>query len=368
MTRPRAPAAAGTRSATAAVSLMPPPPLLMPLLLLLVAVTLPAAQACRCAPRSLAEYFADAEVVMLATLEAIVPRPEQDELVLTLQPSAAPWKGDPGHLAFVTGASSASCGLPPLVGRRYLVFGQVDPQAPGIARVDTCSGSRMFDPEGGGALQGFEDVPAERVPGQLAVLQAMDTLSALMAAAGAPKLRGLLDLEPLSHGGHLTLRDGPSAQASVLRTVASMDELPHREATYEFPAAIVMDRRDGWYAIRVDAADEAALGWVAAEEAGTWWPLDKLLVRRLTYLTDAWDGLLWPDAAGAGRVLRLERREERPVEVIETAELGGSLWLRLRVLATSPCEGGEPRTTHGGWIPAWSVTGRPNAWFYSRGC
>lgn len=359
MTRARTTAAAGTPTVTVAVPLM--------LVLLLVGATLPSAQACRCASRSLAEHFADADVVMLATLDAIAPLTNQDEVGLTLQPSAVPWKGDPRHLEFVTGASSASCGLPPLVGRRYLVFGQIDPQTPGIARVDTCSGSRMFDP-GGGALQGFADVPAARVPGQLAMLQAMDTLSALMATAGAPKLRGLLDLKPLAHGGYVTLRDGPSVQASVLRRVESMDELPQREATYEFPAAIVMDRRDGWYAIRVDAADEAALGWVAAEQAGTWWPLEKLLVGRLTYLTDAWDGLLWPDAAGAGRVLRLEREAERPVEVIGTAEFGGSLWLRLRILGASPCEGGEPGATHGGWIPAWSVAGQPNAWFHSRGC
>jgi hypothetical protein len=327
---------------------------------------LPAA-ACRCAPKALADHFADADIVMIATLNAAAPGADEAWVALAFTPVVPAYKGEPEGVSFHTGSSTASCGLPPLVGRQYLIFGRLDPETSALAHVDTCSGSRMFDPRAG-ALQGFSDVPAEQVPARLATLQGMAALSEVIAASARPKLLGLLDLEPLAHGGHVIVRESPAADAAVLRRIDSMDDLPQREASYEFAAAIVMDRREGWYAIRIDATDTAALGWVSAEEAGTWWPLDELLVRRLTYLTDAWDGLLWPDGAGAGRVLRLAQQAERPVRVIETTQIGGSLWLRVAVLDGSACEGGEPRTTHGGWIPAWAADGRPNAWFYSRGC
>jgi hypothetical protein len=200
------------------------------------------------------------------------------------------------------------------------------------------------------------------------MLQAGDALDALAMAGAGRRLLGLLDLEPLAHGGHVTLRAAPSADARLLRQVHSMDEIPHREATYEFPAAIVLDRREGWFGIRLGEDHDAPVGWLPAEEAGTYWPLASLLVRRLTYLTDAWDGLLWTDAPGAGRVLRLAPADERPVTVEAVQDLAGSTWLEVSVLARSPCDGGEPATRFHGWLPAWAVDGRANVWFFARGC
>jgi hypothetical protein len=350
------------------------------------------AQACRCPPRDLATYFAAADVVMFARLTDIEAGDSEGEIALRFDLSQAPFKGSPTGLRYITGSSSASCGVPPLKGANYLIFARLDAPGDGPLRaiVNTCDGSRVFDPQhSGGTLPDFPDVPARFVVSQLTSLQAVAAASALADAHASPRLLGLLDLEPLSHGGHVDLLEAPRDDAPLARRITQIDQLPTREATYEFPAAQVMAREDGWYGllmedpagkatdIRPPAASPAhdpalsatpRIGWMAADAAGTWWPLSKLLVNRLAYLTADWDGLLWSDAPGAGRVSRPPRSDETAVEVLGHTELAGSLWLNVVVLADSPCEVTKPRTVARGWIPAWATSGAPNAWFYSRGC
>ncbi|MEO0421376.1 MAG: hypothetical protein AAF184_03510 [Pseudomonadota bacterium] len=326
------------------------------------------ALACRCAPRPMSEYFAAADIVMIATVTELGGSPDEGQVTLTLDPSVAPYKGDPTDIAFVTAASSAGCGIPALLGRQYLIFATVDPQTPTRAFVSTCEGSRLHDPSVENGLVGFDEVPGAQVAAQLATLQATEALREVNAGLQRLRLRGLLDLEPLAHGGHVTLRSAPASDAAVVKIVRSMDEIPSREATYEFAAAIVMDTAQGWYAIRIDDTVPEAVAWLPSDAAGTYWPLRKLLPDRLTYLTGDWDALLWPDGPGAGRVLRLDRRRERPVVVKEVADLAGSTWLHVDILDASPCEGGAPDTRHAGWIPAWAPNGAPNTWFYARGC
>jgi hypothetical protein len=54
--------------------------------------------------------------------------------------------------------------------------------------------------------------------------------------------------------------------------------------------------------------------------------------------------------------------------VLESAEIGGTIWFRVNVFAGSPCSGSDEKVTLSGWLPAYGADGQPNAWFWSRGC
>ncbi len=145
----------------------------------------------------------------------------------------------------------------------------------------------------------------------------------------------------------------------------TVDPLPTREFDYENPAAIVVDRQQHWYKIRL--TDGAA--WLQAPRRSEFLGLDRLLTGKLTYLTEEWDGRL---AASAGGLLRGDVRSdlsERPVRVTEVRRASGDIWIHVDILETSPCDtGGDPPVTSGGWVRAHAVSGELTVWFYSRGC
>ena len=100
--------------------------------------------------------------------------------------------------------------------------------------------------------------------------------------------------------------------------------------------------------------------------------MSELIVNRLGYLTQHWDGWIWPEV-GAGipidtKLTQDRSRHEYPVNVLGTQDLGGTLWLRVEVLRGDPCEGGEPGARFDGWVPAYSPEGGLTTWFYARGC
>ncbi|MEM9055885.1 MAG: hypothetical protein AAGD86_00330 [Pseudomonadota bacterium] len=337
------------------------------------------ALACRCAPRGLADYYAEADEVVIALLTGATDAAKHRELALKLlQP---PFKASPlreaglatgDTVAYATGLSTAACGLTPESDAVYVLFARDDPDRPGRRLVNTCDGSRLFR-RVGGEPQGFDDVPARFVVSQLDALAAMDVLGAV--AANAPRagvgdaLIGLLDIKSLAHGGVVPVHADPDARAPCLARVDAMESLATREAGYEFAAAVVLARRDGWYRVRLA---DGRPGWIAAEHAGTYFPYNELPVRRLAYLNEHWSGLVWPEP-GAGQPRRSgvhssQARSEFPVEVHESRELGGLVWFRVSVLVASPCEGGDGKATLSGWVPGYGANGQPTVWYYSRGC
>ena len=240
----------------------------------------------------------------------------------------------------LTSGSSASCGLTLEAGAAYIVFAWRD--GDGLYHTDTCRGTRIVD--GGLAASGdlFVDVPSR-------------TLSNTAD-----------DVE-----GGVRLHAAPEPRSEEVGRVDSYAQIATREIAYERPAAQVFERKNGWYRLRTTSG---ATVWTRAADAGRFVPYADLVTRRLNYLTRSWSGLFWPDP-GAGIPFRFAApRETDPVtgasvEVIEMQRIGGMLWLHIRVLATSPCEGVQENSSRGaGWIPAYGRTGQPNVWFYSRGC
>jgi hypothetical protein len=155
----------------------------------------------------------------------------------------------------------------------------------------------------------------------------------------------------------------------VRETVSDPARMEAKEYGYEESGAVVYAAFDDWY--RVGLAD-GRRAWIRRADAGDWHPVETLLIDRLAYLTDAWDGHLRPapsDDAPARRV-RIYRADEDEfaADVKEVRTVNGRLWLRVAVFAESPCEGGDPAVADEGWLPAYATGGRLTAWFYSRGC
>lgn len=322
------------------------------------------AEACRCAPQSMSAYFERADAVLTARLRAT--HAEGDDVAWDIVPIGRPYKGTvPPRI--VTAASTATCGIPGEIGAVYTLFASRRDQRDDTYRVDSCSGTRPLLGDGAG----FVDVPPRFVAQQLNGLAGAAHLRAVAARhpdSGDPDnavLVGLLDLEPLAHGGAVALHAAPEADSPVLARVTVIEAVETAELGYEFAAAVVYARIDGWYRLKLRDGRHA---WLAPGQAGTFVPYAELPVRRLAHLTPEWAGFVWPEI-GAGLPLRLlpAADGETPVTVHEARRLGGSLWFRVEVLE-SVCSGSPRRVRATGWVPAYGATGAPTVWYWSRGC
>jgi len=338
---------------------------------------------CRCPQRELSDYYGEAAEVVMARLTGADELSENDRR-LHMEVLAPAWKTAPTEsdralgpgdtVTYRTARSTATCGVQPVDEAVYVVFAH--PDAEGDLRVDTCSGTRIHARAGTEVEDGgFVDVPRRFVVSRLDALSGLDALRGVAAAAPDPtdpdnaSLLGLLDLAPLAHGGLVRVREAPREDAAVLATIDRYEGVVSREVGYEVGAAVVLARQDGWS--RVHLADGTP-GWIAAEEAGTWFPYAELPVRRLAYLTGSWSGHVWPDP-GAGNPARSARagdpRGEVPVTVEESRMVGGLPWFRVAILSTTPCGGPEEAVPElSGWVPAYGADGEPTVWYWSRGC
>ncbi|HLV27286.1 MAG TPA: hypothetical protein VKZ41_13335 [Gemmatimonadales bacterium] len=142
-------------------------------------------------------------------------------------------------------------------------------------------------------------------------------------------------------------------------------ELPTREFDYERPGAIVLEREDTWFRIRL--AEGSA--WLRSSEGAEFHPLEKLLEEGLTYFTEEWDGHLYDSPGGARQETPEAPVSASGVRVTGSRWLNGRLWLEVSVLSHSECaSAAEPRVVRQGWVLAHARSGEPAVWFYSRGC
>jgi len=345
------------------------------LLLLIPATSI----ACRCQQLPFANYFQAAEFVAMAKLTAAMEDP--DRRLLEFELMATPYKGGAdAHVKgsvvrFATALSTAACGIQPDLNAIYVIFAEQAGAGDETLWVNSCNGTRVHISTQIDEPVGFVDVPARFVGGQLNAHFGLEVLQDVSAnaperdAADNNRLIGLLDLKALAHGGNVRVFSAPSSSAKVIKVVHSYNDVESREYAYELPGAVVYAKLEGWYRVRIA---DASFGWLAAEDAGTWFPYDQLPLKRLAYLTGEWSGLTWP-GPGAGIPVRKElstnrERQEYPVEVLEAVEIGGMPWFRIEVLKDDPCSVDSPGKSYFGWVPAYGRRGNPNIWFYSRGC
>jgi hypothetical protein len=353
-----------------------------------ICLTAEAAHACRCAERPLDAYVAEAQVLFFGRVSAVEHESGNGGYqAVRFAVDGSPFKGTIEGLAFATASSTASCGVPVQVGERYLIFASRQAATDSVAWFNTCNGTRLFENRAGGIVRGFIDAEPKEALRRLAGIRKFlaSSPSADPRTSATPRLPrfgdpaaqivGLLELPTLLDGENgatpavrkpLAVYANPT-ESNPSASVRDARGLLTREVSYEQPSAVVRERRSGWFRIALAGGGS---GWVRAEDAGKFHPVAELLSNRLTYLTEHWDGWVWP-ASGAGHPAKQEKRaagREQPARITGSEVVGDSLWLQVEVLDGDPCEGGAPNVVHAGWIPAYTPDGELTAWFHSRGC
>jgi hypothetical protein len=159
-------------------------------------------------------------------------------------------------------------------------------------------------------------------------------------------------------------------EVRVHRTSGGVSNFPTLEYTYEAPAAIVLERRDRWFKVRLSDG----VGWIHASERDEFHSLEALLRDGLTYLSAEFNGHLsrapgTSTPAPGDRAVVYARLAEPPVRTIDFRRVNGQLWIDVEILSDSICTSSDPPTvTRRGWLPAHAANGQPTIWFYSRGC
>lgn len=147
---------------------------------------------------------------------------------------------------------------------------------------------------------------------------------------------------------------------------AAVQPLPTLEYDYEKPGAVVLERRDRWFRVRLSSGS----AWLEASALDEFHSIDRLYEHNLTYLTDAWNRTVAVSPGTTGRPVRHPiLAGEHPVRVLRSSREQGELWFFVEILSHSGCDGnGEPTVVDRGWVRAHGTSGAPSIWFYSRGC
>jgi hypothetical protein len=148
------------------------------------------------------------------------------------------------------------------------------------------------------------------------------------------------------------------------RADGRVHQLPTEEYEEEEPvAAIVVEQRRRWFKVQVP--DGAA--WVHTSDRDQYFSLQRLVVERPAYLTEAWDGTLAKAPGDRGRAAADPRRRYIPVRFVESRDVRGALWLKIGLMSHTVYESDEPpRVVATGWVPAHDPSGKAVVWFYSR--
>ena len=143
------------------------------------------------------------------------------------------------------------------------------------------------------------------------------------------------------------------------------DALPTREYDYEMPAAIVLERKDSWFRIRLHQGS----AWLKASAADRFMPLSDLFEEftGVTAISESYRGRLSkaPNLTNGPIMMSVAPREA--VRVLEIRDS----WIHVEVLSNSVCTAaneGPPQVISEGWLPLHDQKGEPTVWFSSRGC
>jgi hypothetical protein len=164
-----------------------------------------------------------------------------------------------------------------------------------------------------------------------------------------------------------TIYTRPSSESKVTTLIYSPEAVDTAEYGYEEKGALVYGREGEFFLIRT----ARGVGWLSPQDAGRFHPIEMLIKRTLTYLTDAWDGFVHVAPSGGKRTRVQQRRPYGPedVRVKSLQNVGGKLWVEIEVISHSFCESDKPATVKAsGWVPMHDETGAPTIWFSSRGC
>lgn len=175
---------------------------------------------------------------------------------------------------------------------------------------------------------------------------------------------------PLSTGreiGRIYLNDHGNAGCWLMieRAGGIKEELPDLPTGLDIAAAVVYERRGGWFRIALQSGS----GWIQRKDAKSFLPYPDLLRARLAHTRENWDGRLFTAPGTSGTAISLNG--EVHVEYLGSRRVGDELWIHLR-WGTNRCEsptdagaavkGPSPVS---GWTRAYRPNGAPSVWFYN---
>ena len=150
---------------------------------------------------------------------------------------------------------------------------------------------------------------------------------------------------------------------------AQRRELPTLEFDYEMPGAIVLEKRDSWFRVRL----VSGTAWIAASSADRFMPLAQLFEEfvGVTAISAKFTGRLVAAPGRPADPSSPQVKGAQPARVIEIRNVFGQAWVQVEVMDHSICaaaEKGPPETIATGWMPLHTADGEPTIWFSSRGC
>jgi len=225
-------------------------------------------------------------------------------------------------------------------------------------------------------------------------VQAQDNWDNLTATP--ERLIGLLDLPDIVQGGcgsapkRATARafSTPAQSGSTVGTIywdqasdafcglmiehagGVKERVPTLESGYEIPAAIVFERRDAWFRVRLAKGSV----WIHHNDPTDFLPYPEL-VRPSPHTMQTWDGTLRRTPGLSGQVIPLPSGwkvlldRQLNIHYLGSQRVGKELWLHIRLAAKAGCDQiYEGVTDVEGWIPAYHTDRTTLVWFSSRGC
>ena len=161
----------------------------------------------------------------------------------------------------------------------------------------------------------------------------------------------------------------PTSKSPVVAQISGLEPVETEEFDYEAPAAVVYEIANGWVLVHITDSSRNEFGWVSPHVRGPFHPLVDLLKSGLCYLEEDWDGLLYESAMTLNDPKQIQvAGKRRDIYVVRSEEHQGALWLEVELLGPGHCEREDPEVLAKGWVPAHKKDGKPNVWFYSRGC
>lgn len=168
--------------------------------------------------------------------------------------------------------------------------------------------------------------------------------------------------------GKIPLHAEPAVNSPVIGNITDPASVVSEEFDYEERAAAVYNRSDGWTQLALNVSAQQQFGWMAPDHGGKFHPLEE---HGLSYLTKDWDRQLYEEPTGLSFVVpgqdTLDRKPS--INVLKVRGSAKDAWLLVELVDPGWCAGSEePEVVAQGWIKLHNPDGRPNAWFYPRGC
>ncbi|MBI5202279.1 MAG: hypothetical protein HY925_11885 [Elusimicrobia bacterium] len=172
-------------------------------------------------------------------------------------------------------------------------------------------------------------------------------------------------LKPVNPGSVKIYAQPAKRKWPTPKKIDAPGDVAYEEWGNETPGAVVFRQRKGWYEVKL----KDGKGWIDAAEAGKFHALEDLVAGGLAYMTSDWDGEVHEKPEKDSPSKKLEPGgDEYGAQVLSHKRNKDGLWLQVRVLDSTGCEGGEAKELATGWVRAHAANGIVAIWFHSRGC